>query len=266
MIHISIDGQTEKTSEEEALHGWKNNQYPKETLCWKSGMEGWIFLSHYFTQKGEVKALKYTLVKPEIKSISIWLTRLLYSLAAVYAALMLLGVMMPTEIKMQANNQAESMADIPSEVWTFGIMAAIVGLALLLVTIGTMVLFPMWTHHACKNSHGFEAQGMKHTPGWSAGYYFIPIVHLFMPYRAVKEIWKVSIDPQNWQSQEVPNTIRFWWAFWITSFFSGQITTLLQLPILISAIINGGIMITACYLAAKVIKTITENQQELVQK
>ena len=36
---------------------------------------------------------------------------------------------------------------------------------------------------------GFGAQGMQVSPAWAVGGFFVPIIHLFLPYQAVKEIW-----------------------------------------------------------------------------
>ena len=47
-----------------------------------------------------------------------------------------------------------------------------------------------------------EPQGMKFSPGWSVGFYFIAILGFWKPYQAMKEIWQASKNPSSWQSVE----------------------------------------------------------------
>src|SRR5262249_59327981 len=55
------------------------------------------------------------------------------------------------------------------------------------------------------------------SPGWAAGSFFIPIVHLWKPYQAVKEIWRAS-EPDGtpfWKVNSRPAVFPVWWATWI---------------------------------------------------
>jgi hypothetical protein len=45
-------------------------------------------------------------------------------------------------------------------------------------SIVTGVTFLRWIRMN-SNCHGFGAQGMEFTPGWSIGYYFIPFINLY---------------------------------------------------------------------------------------
>jgi hypothetical protein len=50
----------------------------------------------------------------------------------------------------------------------------------------------MWIYRANKNLGTLSGEQMRFTPGWSVGWYFIPIANLYKPYQAMKEIWRVS--------------------------------------------------------------------------
>ncbi len=50
-----------------------------------------------------------------------------------------------------------------------------------------------------QNARYLGAKDMAFTPAWSIGIYFIPIVSLWKPYQAMKEIWQASQNPNNWQ-------------------------------------------------------------------
>jgi hypothetical protein len=81
----------------------------------------------------------------------------------------------------------------------------------------TVFAFLIWIYRANLNCHGFGAQGMKFSPGWSVGYFFIPIANLYRPYQIMKEIWKVSKNPSNWQNEMESPLVGWWWALWLIS-------------------------------------------------
>ena len=79
------------------------------------------------------------------------------------------------------------------------------------------ILILKWIYRANYNARQIGASGMLFTPGWSIGWYFIPIACLWKPYQAMKEIWKASSNPQNWENVPVPSLLPWWWFFWIVS-------------------------------------------------
>jgi len=133
----------------------------------------------------------------------------------------------------------------------------------------TGIAFLKWIRRANLNCHGFGAQGMEFTPGWSIGYYFIPFVSLYKPYRAMKEIWKVSTNPTNWQNEKGDPLLGWWWALllisgflWETSFrLSMQTDTFSSV-----SIISGIIDIPLYIVAVSLVSTIFTKQEKLVRK
>lgn len=100
----------------------------------------------------------------------------------------------------------------------------IVGILYLAVFVATGFVFLKWIYRCNANCHGFGAQGMKFTPGWSIGYYFIPFLNLYKPYQSMKEIWKVSTNPSDWNNAEGASLLGIWWALWLISGFAGHIS------------------------------------------
>lgn len=98
----------------------------------------------------------------------------------------------------------------------------IVGIAYLIVFVVSGFFILRWIHRANYNARQLGAENMKFTPGWSVGYYFIPILMLWKPYQAMKEIWKASKNPSNWESQETSGILPIWWTLWLISNFLGQ--------------------------------------------
>lgn len=93
----------------------------------------------------------------------------------------------------------------------------VVSLACFVAFIITLVVFLKWVYQANKNCHGFGAFKMKFSPGWSVGYFFIPILSFYKPYQAMQEIWKASTNSANWQQEKGNFIVGWWWALWLIS-------------------------------------------------
>ena len=99
----------------------------------------------------------------------------------------------------------------------------IIGVVQLVLFIPTGILFLMWIHRANSNARSLGAQGMRFTPGWAVGWYFIPVAHFWKPYQAMREIWKASMySSGDWHLQPSGPLLKWWWAFWIVSNFFGN--------------------------------------------
>ena len=99
----------------------------------------------------------------------------------------------------------------------------LIGIIQFSLYIITGIVFLRWIYFSNSNSRSLGASGMQFTPGWAIGYYFVPFLNFYKPYRAMKEIWKTSKDPNNWQSIETPSLIKEWWVLWIINAFLGRI-------------------------------------------
>ncbi len=90
----------------------------------------------------------------------------------------------------------------------------------LIVIILTGIVFLLWIYRTSLNCHGFGTKGMRFSPRWSIGYFFIPILNLFEPYLAMKEIWRVSTDPVEWRQEKGSTLLTWWWVLWLITLLS----------------------------------------------
>jgi hypothetical protein len=95
--------------------------------------------------------------------------------------------------------------------------------------IATIVTFAIWIYRANYNARQLGAAGMRFSPGWAVGWYFIPIANLWKPYQAMKEIWQASAAPENWQQQPRGSILPLWWTFFLLSNILGNATFRLTL-------------------------------------
>ena len=100
----------------------------------------------------------------------------------------------------------------------------LVGIIQFSLFIITGVVFLRWIYFSNSNSRSLGASGMQFTPGWTIGYYFVPFLNFYKPYRAMKEIWKTSKDPKNWEMVKTPSLFPQWWTLWLISGFLGQVS------------------------------------------
>ena len=118
-----------------------------------------------------------------------------------------------------------SYSTLPSDVDANEIMlpcdavTGIVGLVQLILAIITGITFLRWIYRSNKNLRALSGESMTFTPGWSVGWYFIPIATLWKPYQVMKEIWNTS-HKSNTTDHSV---VGWWWALWLISNFLGRL-------------------------------------------
>lgn len=114
----------------------------------------------------------------------------------------------------------------------------VLGLASSAVSIATWVLFLVWTNLAAKNVRAFGQQGLEYTPGWCVGWWFVPIMSLYKPFDALREVFKAS-DPETvgpsatkpWMASTVPAALLVWWGVYVANGFLGIIIVLSNLDL-----------------------------------
>ncbi|MGB0798912.1 MAG: DUF4328 domain-containing protein, partial [Planktomarina sp.] len=74
-------------------------------------------------------------------------------------------------------------------------------------TVGPLVAFPfigilisayvasgMWIYRAAHNANQISPSETRITPGWSVGWFFIPVASLWKPYQAMRHTWNTAMD------------------------------------------------------------------------
>jgi hypothetical protein len=157
-----------------------------------------------------------------------------------------------------------------------------VGVALLhsVIFIATAVAFLMWMHRAYRNLPALGAVGLDTTPGWAAGYFFIPFVNVFKPFQVVREIWHKSTPV--WEARgsfgsdfnappSTPALVGWWWALWIIANVAGRLSdrvvtnagTIEDMSMAAwVSIASDALFVVAALLAILVVKRIDDMQEE----
>lgn len=91
----------------------------------------------------------------------------------------------------------------------------IVGIIQVLLFIIQGIVILMWIYRVNKNLHAFGVKEMNYTPGWAVGWYFIPLLSLWKPYQAMKEIFIKSEGLTDHPKKNQRYLLPTWWALWI---------------------------------------------------
>lgn len=129
------------------------------------------------------------------------------------------------------------------------------------------IVFSMWLYRMNYNAHGFSEKPMRFTPGWSVGWYFVPIFNLFRPYQVMCELWKVSHNPRQSHATEGPSLLKEWWALWIISHFIYIFYIVLDgdlIAISWFSILEYSIELRLYYLLIQIVRRISDAQASLV--
>lgn len=147
----------------------------------------------------------------------------------------------------------------------------LIGNVQLIIALVSGVLTLRWIHRSNWNARALGAEGMQYTPGWSIGWYFIPIMNFWKPYRAMKEIWWASGKETQRPSEAVPSILGVWWALWIANNVVGNISYRMlmqaqniteQINASIITLIADAITIALCAALLLLVKQIQDRQSE----
>jgi heme/copper-type cytochrome/quinol oxidase subunit 2 len=176
------------------------------------------------------------------------------------------------EILLPELNPDQELAENPAGAV---VLLLLLGLSLLTIAIfiATVVAFLMWEHRCANNlrTFGYWASQLTYSPAWAVGSFFIPIVNLFVPYKAMKEIWEKSRPPESVPfsfSNSPPSFFPAWWGFWIACNFASNIYFRMTMggapreATAIVGVVSDSLSIAAAGLAIMVIKEITRRQED----
>ncbi|MNT08200.1 hypothetical protein D3C72_1429340 [compost metagenome] len=91
---------------------------------------------------------------------------------------------------------------------------AILRLPVLTVGLVVSLIVLKWIYRANMNAQAWTG-GMRVSPPWSIGWFFIPLANLWKPFQGVADTWAASHGHP--VSSEAPNHLKAWWGLWLAS-------------------------------------------------
>ncbi len=157
-------------------------------------------------------------------ALTTWTKRLLYLQIVVAVVALISGGFEASLLQDFKNGNYSSQEDAVAAGEASDMRQGLIGIVEIAILIASGILILKWIHRANSNARQLGAMGMEFTPGWSIGWYFIPFANLWMPYQAMKEIWKASSNPKDWKSLEAPSLLGWWWLVWIVCSVLGNVS------------------------------------------
>jgi hypothetical protein len=111
---------------------------------------------------------------------------------------------------------APLLEDLRSNGWddpdsSFGNGPMLASIPLNLVSVASpvaLIVLAIWTYNATKALHA-TGRRTTHTAGWAAAGWFVPIISLWYPYQAVRDL----VPPDH----PARRLVGWWWACWLAS-------------------------------------------------
>lgn len=118
---------------------------------------------------------------------------------------------------------------------------------LTLASLTIAVLAIVWWYQAYLAIQRLEPSGLRWSPGWAIGGWFIPFANLIIPKRVLDEVDRVSgaaeagtID--GWRERATLRVAAVWWGFWVAAVvLRGVGIVMTQSQLLPEATFDGGV-------------------------
>ena len=89
-----------------------------------------------------------------------------------------------------------------------------------LVALATSIVWLIWQHRGQSNLWARGVPGLRYSPGWAVGWWFVPFASFFMPYKTTRELWWNAGRPAASTEPVEPGgrgLLRLWWAVFLAS-------------------------------------------------
>jgi hypothetical protein len=108
---------------------------------------------------------------------------------------------------------------------TLGATNALLGLFLLIATVPVMG----WIYRAHANLREAGLDELRYSPGWSVGSFFVPLLNLVVPFRAMRELHNRSHGEGPWQAATAVGDVTSWWACLISATMVSTVAAMVAL-------------------------------------
>jgi hypothetical protein len=124
--------------------------------------------------------------------------------------------------------------------------------------VGSAIAVPMWMHRVFRNLPALGEQGMRWSPAWAAGAWFVPIMNLYVPYQVMRILWSSFGDGRP--------LVQWWWAAWIGAYVlqiaSNELSRFNRPLGDVTGVLNDAATIIAGFLLITIIRRITRRERD----
>lgn len=81
------------------------------------------------------------------------------------------------------------------------------------VGLAAGIVWLVWQHRAQSNLFAMRVPGLSYTPGWSVGWWFVPVANLWVPFLTTRELWRGSGAGPGPRDR----LLALWWFLWVAT-------------------------------------------------
>ncbi len=86
-----------------------------------------------------------------------------------------------------------------------------------------------WIYRAHASLRDAGTEELRYSPGWSVGSFFVPLVNLVVPFRAMRELHNRSHGEGPWQAAAAVSDVTSWWACQLAATIVSTVAALVAL-------------------------------------
>lgn len=151
--------------------------------------------------------------------------------------------------------------DVPS---VLGVLVSLAYIAILLISI---IMVCMWIYRAHANLRAAGVTGLETSPGWAIGWFFIPILNLFKPFEAMRELWHASHAQTDEAPDKTPRDLIVWWSCYLVGSVlknvGSRIAAVHEVGFLIDMVSSLILAVSAWFLLA-IVRKVTQAQVDFL--
>ena len=188
------------------------------------------------------------------------------------SAHIILIVLDSVELMLLQRAKTDNSMEVINLITTSDLIQLIFAGIYLVILVLTYIFYIQWFRRAYYNLH-FQSDYLSYSEGWAAGFWFIPVLNLYYPYKIMKEIFSETLSVLGKSEDDFPRALlRTWWFLYILGSVISQIASRLQFRADdIDELIKGDmisiagsiVVIFAAIFAVKVIRRYEPLQEEL---
>lgn len=157
------------------------------------------------------------------------------------------------------------------------VVGTVSGIAIIggIVNLIFMIYFIMWLRRAYRNLHKAGSTALRHSEGWAAGAWFIPIMSFVWPLQIVRDTWNetqnVFRKRDEFFQREEDTITGWWWAFFLVAIFVGYIGSFsinfknFEVGYAFTSVSHIGYLFSG-FMLISVIRKITQMENEMMQR
>lgn len=144
----------------------------------------------------------------------------------IYLVMLLIGLFIEVATAFSLHQNGGNIIESRMLVMATALITVLAGLLNIVLTVYLI----MWLRRAYHNLHKAGSRHLRHSEGWAAGAWFVPILNFFWPLQIVRDTWRETQNVFRKQGEfyerKEDNITGWWWALFLIAIFVGYIGSL----------------------------------------